>query len=226
MGYTLGRFYACLPGPTRWCCTKLLLLAGLVCLALFICASAMDAKDLPAWIANGKFNFAVIGLIGFIAGVLGNVAADRYLKWEALRLPSVKQFFQNHDLTKLVGQSLGMVLRAAGDQLSDHDDGRTVYRLARYVEKNWIDISTSEQGQRKLFAIQDRQLLDFIRDPRKPALNYQQAEARLALAKSRRSWGAAKFPPRGKPRNNPYPNYFSLRRSAARILKARFCPAR
>ncbi|MGR9116278.1 MAG: hypothetical protein ACU85E_10970 [Gammaproteobacteria bacterium] len=84
-----------------------------------------------------------VDVVGLIAGVIGNIATERYLEWESERLPSVKTFFRNHDLTKLVGQSLGMVLRSCSDQLSNRDDALTVLELALTLERSWPEIADS-----------------------------------------------------------------------------------
>lgn len=156
MGFTLGRFYARLPAPVQWCCTKLLALGGLLLALVIIGLSGAEKNDLPAWLTNANLTFLLFGSGMFAAGVLGNVVADRYLKWESSRLPAVKDFFHNHHLTELVGQSLGMVLRAAAAELNDAADGRNVYRIARHIETNWTAIAASAAAQRWLFGIQDR----------------------------------------------------------------------
>ena len=182
MRFILGRFYARLPAPARWCCTKLLALGGLLLALVVIGLSAADESDLSRWPLNANLKFVVIGLVIFAAGFLNSVVADRYLKWESSRLPAVKDFFHNHHLTELVGQSLGMVLRATASELKDAADGRSVYRIARHIETNWTAIARSAAAQRWLLGIQDRQLVAFVRDPHKPALTYRQANELLSLA--------------------------------------------
>ena len=116
-------------------------------------------------------------MIALIAGVIGNIATERYLEWESERLPSVKTFFRNHDLTKLVGQSLGMVLRSCSEQLSNRDDNLTVLELAQTLEHCWPEIANSPWAYQWLAQIRDDQIVDFIRDPKKPALTNEQVDA-------------------------------------------------
>ena len=182
MRFILGRFYARLPAPVQWCCAKLWALGALLLVLGIIGLSGAEKNDLPAWLTNANLTFLLLGSGMFAASLLNSVVADRYLKWESSRLPAVKDFFHNHHLTELVGQSLGMVLRAAASELKDAADGRTVYRIARHIETNWTAIAGSAAAQRWLFGIQDRQLVAFVRDPHKPALTHRQANELLSLA--------------------------------------------
>ena len=180
MGFTLGCFYARLPAAVRWCFTKLLKLVGILVALLAFGITSADRDSLP-WLQRTNFILVAIGVLGFLLGVFGNIVADRFLKWESKRLPPVKDFFQNHHLAQLVGQSLGMLLRTVSAELKNSADAKTAYHLAKNVEAHWTTISVSETAQRHLIALQDRELVSFVRDPKKPALNHRQADALLSL---------------------------------------------
>jgi tetratricopeptide (TPR) repeat protein len=181
MLFTLGQYYARLPTPLRECLTTVLWVLGLGVMLLFIALTALDADAYNEWVTDPRLKYTLIGLTGFITGVFGNIAADRYLNWEALRLPSVREFFDNHHLTTLVGQSLGMILRSVAEQLPNPADSPTIYKLARHLEQNWETIVASASAQEWLGSIKDNQLVAFIRDPRRPALTDEQLTELLKL---------------------------------------------
>lgn len=127
----------------------------------------------------------IFGIGALIFGVVGNVTADKYLKWRQERLPSLKTFFSNHDLTKLVGQALGMILRSTAERITQKSDASKVLGLARKLEVDWLDLVNSEWANQWLAGIKDDQLVNFIRDPQKKALTEEQVNKLLQKINSK-----------------------------------------
>ena len=104
----------------RWSCTKLVALVGsLIVLATFLVLLALpqidyapDADSDDKLFSTPLLIFALVaGFASFATGVIGNIAADRCMKWRERRAPTIAEFFGNHQLTRLVGQSLAMLVR-------------------------------------------------------------------------------------------------------------------
>ncbi len=167
-----------LPNWARWLITAFI---GILITAIVLAVLILNG-NLANWtkeLSNPYLIGLIVGFVGLIAGVLGNVASERYLDWEKARLPSVENFFRNHDLSKLVGQSLAMVLYSVSERLIDKTDRLTTLDLAQNLEQNWPTIANSAWANDWLANIKDDQLVAFIRDPQKPALTEEQVAALL-----------------------------------------------
>ena len=155
MPFDVPRRFLHLPGWVRWCLTALasaLVIASALGVFALIAVVARGPGDFnpfgPGW---GWLSFVVFGVLALGVNMLGNVAADRYLDWER-RLPSIREFFQTYE-ARLVGQSLGMVLRTCEPRLKDAD-ARLVHRLAKRAEAGWPDIAAGPLARRFLKQIQ------------------------------------------------------------------------
>jgi hypothetical protein len=184
MPFELSRRYARLP---RWLRICLDLLAAALGTGLVLSVFALVGQGPGAfqsftgsWAGGWVIALALFAVLAIGTAVLGNAAYERFHAWETARLPSVREFFHNHDLARLVGQSLGMSLRACEADLPDGDAG-IVHRLARRAEQDWPAIAQSDRARQWLAEIQDDRLLAFIRDPARPALTDAQTAVLLEL---------------------------------------------
>ncbi len=183
MPFDVPRRFLRLPAWVRFCLGALAAALGT--------ALVLGVFALIAVIAEGPGGFdpfgpewrwvslILFGALTLLVNMLGNVASQRYLDWER-RLPSIREFFQNQDLARLVGQSLGMVLRTCEPRLNDAD-ARLVHRLARQAEAGWPDIAAGPLAKRFLKQIQERGLGDIVRNPDGHALTQAQTGLLLAL---------------------------------------------
>jgi len=119
--------------------------------------------------------FAVLSVVN---AIIGNWAYQHFVDWQNQRVPAVGEFFRNHHLTRLVGQSIGMVIReAAEDKALPPADQDTLLALARCAEQDWPQRVTRFPllAQDWLAPLQDRRLVEFIRKPDALALTDEQA---------------------------------------------------
>jgi len=179
--FELARRYSRLPRWGRWCLQTLAAALGAgLALAVFALLATGEAEFRPFGQDWRWLSLACFAALNVVAAVLGNRAYDAYRTWEDARLPSAGEFFRNHDLTRLVGQSIGMTLRACEPELPDAD-ARTVHRLAERAERDWPEIAAQEYARERLPEIRDARLLAFVRDPQRPALSDDQVADLLAL---------------------------------------------
>jgi uncharacterized protein len=181
MLFELSRRFARLPRWLRLCFQVLAAASGtaFVLVVFSVVGQGPDAVH-PfagnwAWVSLGLFAVLAIG-----TAILGNAAYERFRAWELERLPTVREFFHNHDLARLVGQSIGMTLRACEADLPD-GDARVVHRLALRAERDWPAIAQGDRARQWLARIQDDRLLALIRDPTHPALSDEQTAVLLDL---------------------------------------------
>lgn len=176
MRYEWSRRLARLP---RWLRRVLAAGVGLAGTVLVVGLLAVVAQGLDDFHPFGlRWEWAstcLFGALTLLAGVFGNAAYDRFQRWEASRLPVVSEFFRNHDLARLVGQAIGMTLRASADGLSA-PDARLVYALAGRAERDWPNLAGGKRVRRLLGSLSEGQLVAFIRDPTRPALTEAQAD--------------------------------------------------
>jgi integral membrane sensor domain MASE1 len=135
MSLSLARRFAHLP---RWLRVLLSLVGVAVAAALaaiLFSVVAMGPDDIPAlgpglaWVSSIAF-----GVLAIAAVAVGDLVSRRVLDWDR-QLSASLGFFQNHELTRLVGQSIGMILR---DCEPNHHgaDAALVRRLAARAESD------------------------------------------------------------------------------------------
>jgi tetratricopeptide (TPR) repeat protein len=179
--FELARRYSRLPRWSRLCLQALAAALGTgLALAVFALLATGEAEFRPFGQDWRWLSLTCFAALNLVAAVLGNRAYDAYRTWEDARLPSAGEFFRNHALTRLVGQSIGMTLRACEPELPDAD-ARTVHRLAERAERDWPEIAAQEHARERLPEIRDDRLLAFVRDPQRPALSDDQVADLLAL---------------------------------------------
>jgi len=184
MPFELSRRYARLPRGLRVCLDLVAAALGTTLVLAVFALVGLGPSTFQALTDAWAWHWVVVpGLFAVLAistAVLGNAAYERFHAWETARLPSVRAFFHNHDLARLVGQSIGMSLRACEADLSD-GDARVVRRLALRAEEAWPAIAQGERARKWLAGIGDDRLLAFIRDPARRALSDQQTAVLLEL---------------------------------------------
>lgn len=187
--FDICQSFARWPAVVRWAVVPLGVAASLMPPLLrlaAVVATGIGYDHFEGWLATPDaplpFNLwaaLLFGLLTLANAMVGNWAFKQYETWESERLPKVRDFFRNHDLSKLVGQSLGMVLREAeaDGAAMPSADRAILLRLARCAEREWV--GRIEQypllADAWLGSLQDRQLVAFIRDPRQLALDDGQA---------------------------------------------------
>jgi hypothetical protein len=129
----------------------------------------------------GWLNPAALALLA-VAAAVGQNAVWEWVKALPTGLPpDPDAFFANDDLTRLIGQSLGMILRAAAGKIDHAGDRRQVFRMAERAETDWLQISKSGEARTFLASLVDTRLADYIRDQRRPALTSVRAGLLLDL---------------------------------------------
>ncbi len=169
----------------RWMVPPLVAAATLLAVVAVPSIVAMGFDQFQKWLDQpiGPLPVNVWALLAFaslsvVNAVIGNWAYQHYVDWQNNRVPQAAEFFRNQHLTRLEGQSIGMVIReAAEDQTLPPADQDTLLGLARCAEKEWPQrISRYPNlAEAWLGTLQDRRLVDFIRNPEELALSDEQA---------------------------------------------------
>jgi hypothetical protein len=110
-------------------------------------------------------------------GIASNLVAARMDEEIHKRLPKPREFYENHDLTQLVGQSLRMLILRHRDQTSGGKlEEQSLEALARHAPDAWLSLATSDDPERKrrVEALTEPNLTRFVRDRRATALDREQ----------------------------------------------------
>lgn len=142
--------------------------------AVIVTACAVAALDQPADPTRGQDWIAVClafpwamatGVASFIAGVVGNLAANRMQAWMDWRLPDAQGFLRSQHLTSLTGNCLRVIVLSKIPAIADADR-RLVQRIANALPQAWESAADDEE----FHGLAEHSLARFVREPSARAL--------------------------------------------------------
>lgn len=109
---------------------------------------------------TGIIQSASVSLIQAIAGIGSNIFASDLYSTLAKRLSDSDELLHNHDLTKAVGDSIGVVIRMAAEEAQYESDKKALLRVAHAAPRAWELLSALRDEN--LAPISESQLPSFF----------------------------------------------------------------
>jgi hypothetical protein len=100
--------------------------ASAACVGLGVLATALEATTGPAGL-----------LAGVMAGIGLNVLASDFHGHMTRRLGKAHEVFRNHDLTRIVGKAIALVIERAAEEPRLTDDQKALQTLAKAAPGHW-----------------------------------------------------------------------------------------
>ncbi|MCC7313876.1 MAG: DUF2610 domain-containing protein [Planctomycetes bacterium] len=89
-------------------------------------------------------------------------------------LPAANQLYVNHDVAKLVGETLGVMTLKAGEEENDPDTRASFTAIAAVVPEEWLKLASAHDP--RVIPLTEKELWVFVQNPGTPALDSERWE--------------------------------------------------
>ncbi|MBI5433946.1 MAG: hypothetical protein HZA52_14030, partial [Planctomycetes bacterium] len=121
-----------------------------------------------------KVAAGALTILSIAQAIAGNLVASYIDRERVAALPDAAAFYRNHDLAKVVGDSLRMlILRRRDREAADAPDRAALEELADHAPDAWLKLASDPTSATHpvVHALSEPRLIEFVRDPRAQAID-------------------------------------------------------